>query len=102
MTDPVVAGEYNTNPGHPINRRRRRVDKDLQILKAQVAFLFALIVFAMVVLSLWQRANDNRIEYERYDLCLVRQQEIVAYNANLQGRYPPFPIASCGPDPRTD
>jgi hypothetical protein len=93
-----------THPDHPVVRyeRRRRVDRDLKILKKQIAFLFALIVFAMVVLSIYQQVNMNRIEYARYDLCIQRQQEIIAYNAQNLGKVPPIPLAECGPDPRTD
>jgi len=92
-----------SHPDHPTRvQRRERVERHLKILKRQMAFLFALIVFAMVVLSLFQQANANRIEYDRYDLCVIRQQEIMAYNAQNVGVVPPFPIASCGHDPRTD
>jgi hypothetical protein len=93
-----------SDPEHPVRlvERRRQVDRDLRMLKQQIAFLFALIVFAMVVLSIYQQVNMNRIEYDRYDLCLVRQAEIAAYNDQHAGQAPAIPPASCGDDPRTD
>jgi hypothetical protein len=93
-----------SDPEHPVRlvERRRRVDRDLRMLKQQIAFLFALIVFAMVVLSIYQQVNMNRIEYDRYDLCLIRQGEVVAYNAQNAGKTPTLPVTTCGQDPRTD
>lgn len=105
MTEYESAAESTlptTHPDHPIVRyeRRRRVDRHLRILKAQIAFLFALIVFAMVVLSIYQQVNMNRIEYDRYDLCVQRKAEIDTFNATSTWKVPP--VASCGTDPRTD
>jgi len=89
---------------HPMTRahRRRRVDRELIRLRRQFAFLFFLLVLSMVVLSISQQLNANRIEYSRYDLCIQRNAEIAAYNAQNIGRVPPFPLPDCGADPRTD
>lgn len=92
------------DPEHPAVKyeRRRRVDRQLRTLRQQFAFLFFLLIVSMVVLSISQQLNANRIEYDRYDLCIQRQQEIAVYNQQNLGKVPPFPIASCGDDPRTD
>jgi len=92
------------DPDHPTVRyeRRRKVDRELKQLRRQFAFLFFLLIISMIILSISQQLNANRIEYARYDLCVERQAEIVAYNQQNEGKVPPFPIADCGPDPRTD
>jgi hypothetical protein len=82
--------------------RRRRVDRQLIQLRRQFIFLFVLLVVSMVLITISIQLNANRIEYARYDLCIQRQAEIEAYNQQNLGRVPPFPVASCGVDPRTD
>lgn len=97
---PVLPGD----PDHPAVRyeRRRRVDRELVQLRRQFIFLFILVVLSMVIISISLTLNTNRVEYNRYDLCLQRAAEIEAYNARYSDIVPPFPVASCGVDPRTD
>jgi len=91
------------DPDLPVRiERRRRVDRQLIQLRRQFIFLFVLLVASMVLITVTVQLNANRIEYARYDLCVQRQTEITAYNQQNQGKVPPFPIASCGADPRTD
>jgi len=92
------------DPDHPAVRyeRRRRVDRELIQLRRQFVFLFVLLVISMVLVTVTQQINANRIEYARYDLCVARAAEIAAYNQQNAGIVPPFPIAGCGVDPRTD
>jgi cell division protein FtsB len=92
------------DPEHPAVKyeRRRKVDRELKRLRQQFIFLFVLLVASMVLVTISQQLNANRIEYARYDLCIQRQAEIEAYNQQNQGKVPPFPVASCGADPRTD
>lgn len=103
-TMPMLPPTHPESPDNPVVRyeRRRRVDQQLVTLRRQVIFLFVLLVVSMVILSIYQQLTSNRIEYDRYDLCVQRQAEIAAYNAQNSGLVPPFPIASCGADPRTD
>lgn len=82
--------------------RRRRVDRQLIQLRKQFIFLFVLLIASMILITITQQMNANRIEYARYDLCIQRQAEITAYNEQNRGRVPPFPVAECGVDPRTD
>jgi hypothetical protein len=91
------------DPDMPVRlERRRRVDRQLIQLRRQFIFLFILLVASMVLITITVQLNANRIEYARYDLCVQRQAEIEAYNQQNRGRVPPFPVASCGVDPRTD
>jgi hypothetical protein len=91
------------DPDLPVRiERRRRVDRQLIQLRRQFIFLFILLIASMVLITITVQLNANRIEYARYDLCVQRQAEITAYNQQNQGKVPPFPIASCGADPRTD
>jgi hypothetical protein len=91
------------DPDMPVRiERRRRVDRQLIQLRRQFVFLFILLIASMVLITITVQLNANRIEYARYDLCVQRQTEITAYNQQNQGKVPPFPIASCGADPRTD
>lgn len=83
-------------------RRRHRVDRELHRLRSQFLFLFVFLLAVSLLLSLTLQLNANRIEYSRYDLCLQRDAEILAYNQQNAGVVPAFPIAYCGADPRTD
>lgn len=78
------------------------IDRDMHRLRLQMVFLFAFLTAALVVAAVRGQVNDNRIELERWQLCQDRVAAVTVYNANLPTDAIRFPVAQCGPDPRTD
>jgi len=91
-------------PTPEAREHRSEVDRKLARLRAQVLFLFVFLLLVSLGMSYLLRVQANRIEYGRYDACVVRYQEILKYNALIEppGFVPEFPLPRCGQDPRTD